>query len=304
MTTLEGRKILVTGLTGQVAMPVATALAGSNDVWGAARFSSRKARARLEEAGVTCAVLDLAEPDFAALPDDFDYVLNFAVAHSQNWDRDIAVNAEAAGLLMAHCRKAEAVLHCSSTGVYRPAGDHKLVETDPLGDSHAPIGLHTYSITKIAAEAVVRQAARLWELPTTIARLNVPYGDHFGWPAFQLEMMIAGAPVDVPHGGPARYNPIHVDDIVGQLPALLAAADVPATIVNWAAGETVSVQEWCGWFGELTGLQPTFNPTDNALPSVTVDTTRLVGLAGPTTVGWRDGFRRLVAGVHPELLQG
>ena len=32
----------------------------------------------------------------------------------------------------------------------------------------------TYCISKIAAEAVVRTTWRIFELPTTIARLNVP----------------------------------------------------------------------------------------------------------------------------------
>jgi nucleoside-diphosphate-sugar epimerase len=34
--------------------------------------------------------------------------------------------------------------------------------------------METYSITKIAAEAVARTMARALGLPTTIARLNVP----------------------------------------------------------------------------------------------------------------------------------
>jgi UDP-glucuronate 4-epimerase len=40
----------------------------------------------------------------------------------------------------------------------------------------------TYSISKIAAEAMARSCARRLKLPTTIARLNVPYGDRSGWP--------------------------------------------------------------------------------------------------------------------------
>ena len=43
--------------------------------------------------------------------------------------------------------------------------------------------METYSIAKIAAEAVARYGARRFELPTTIARLTVPYGDNGGWPA-------------------------------------------------------------------------------------------------------------------------
>ena len=36
---LEGKKVLVTGPTGQVALPLSLTLAEKNDVWGAARFS-------------------------------------------------------------------------------------------------------------------------------------------------------------------------------------------------------------------------------------------------------------------------
>src|ERR1700730_2829378 len=114
---LEGTKILVTGPTSQVALPVTLALAASNDVWGIDRFSDPDARQRLDDAGVTCVATDLATTDFAALPRDFDYVLNFAVAKGgdDDWDRDFAANAESVGLLIAHCSGATAFLHCSST---------------------------------------------------------------------------------------------------------------------------------------------------------------------------------------------
>ena len=47
--------------------------------------------------------------------------------------------------------------------------------------------------------------------------------------------------------------PIHEDDINEQTAALLDAATVPATIVNWGGDDAVSVQEWCAFFAELTG---------------------------------------------------
>ena len=53
------------------------------------------------------------------MPDDVDYVLNLAVVKSNRWDVDLRGNAEAAGLLMDHCRDATAFLHCSSTGGVR-----------------------------------------------------------------------------------------------------------------------------------------------------------------------------------------
>ena len=120
MNALSGEKVLITGATGQVALPVALALAADNDLWAIARFGDAGARDRLEKAGVTCVVVDFEQADFAGLPDDFAYVLNFGVAKSNDFDRDLAGNAEATGLLMAHCRSARAFLHCSSTAVYQP----------------------------------------------------------------------------------------------------------------------------------------------------------------------------------------
>ena len=152
---LEGAKIGVIGATGQVAKPITLALAAANEVTGIARFSDADARAELEAAGVACIPVDLVEPDFSDVPDDVDYVLNLAVTKTGDFDRDLAANAEATGLLMAHCRSAKAFLHCSSTAVYEPNGHERLAETDPLGDNHRCM-MPTYSLCKIAAEAMAR----------------------------------------------------------------------------------------------------------------------------------------------------
>jgi len=224
-------RVLVTGATGQVALPVTLALARENYVTALARFKDAQLRARLESAGVRCVSVDLARGDFDDVPSGVDYVCNFAVVKSNRWDVDVTGNAEAVGLLMSHCRDARAFLHCSSTGVYEAAGGTPQRESDPLGDNHR-VMMPTYSISKIAAEAVVRTTCRIFGVPTTIGRLNVPYGDNGGWPAFHLALMRAGQPVPVHPDGPSRFNPIHEDDIIEMLGGMLAIASVPATIVN------------------------------------------------------------------------
>jgi len=300
MATMEGKTILITGPTGQVAEPVATSLAATNEVVGLARFGDAAARARLEAAGVRCVAANLADGDFSGVPADVDVVLNFAVVKSNRWEVDLRGNAEAVGLLMAHCADADAFLHCSSTGVYQPAGSHELAETDPLGDNHRAI-MDTYSISKIAAEAVVRTEARQLGLPTTIARLNVPYGDKGGWPGFHFEMILAGAAVPVHPDRPNLFNPIHDDDIIAMVPGLVDAASVPATIVNWGGDEQVALEEWCEYLAALAGTEAHFDETLGTIGGVTVDNARRLELLGPTTVGWRDGFRRMAAALHPEL---
>jgi nucleoside-diphosphate-sugar epimerase len=298
---LENAKILLTGPTSQVALPLALSLAKDHRLTGLARFGDAKARERLEAAGVRCVALDLSDDPLDDLDADFDYVLHFAVVKTGDFDHDLRANVEGLGRLLSHCRKARAVLHCSSGGVYAPPGHTPAKETDPLGDNHHGM-MPTYSIAKIAAESMARFAAREWSLPTTIARFSVPYGDNGGWPWYHLMMMKSGVPIPVHPDAPNVFSPIHEDDYIAQVPGMLDVASVPATTVNWAGNDVVSIEEWCAWMGELTGLEPKFAHTEASIASLPLDTTRMHELVGSTQVHWRDGIRRLIEARNPELL--
>ncbi len=297
---LKDKKILITGLTGQVAYPVALAFAKNNDVWGLARFSNPDIKAKLEEKGVTCIKFDLAKPDFSEVPTDFDYVFNFAVSFDPDFDKTLLTIAEGLGFLMSHCRNVKAFLHCSTTGVYQFNEHTPLKETDPLGDNHKTI-MPSYSICKIAAEGIARFSAKKWNIPTIIARLNVPYGNNGGWPYIHLEMILQDMPIVVHTKSPSTYNPIHEDDIIGTIPKLLEAASVPATIVNWAGKEQVSVEEWCKYIGKRVGKKVSFTHTDETLESIIVDTTKMEALVGRTTSDWRQCMIQLIKAWHPEI---
>jgi UDP-glucuronate 4-epimerase len=304
---LTGQRILITGATGQVAEPLAVALAATNTVYAAARFSNPKAKARLERSGVQCVTVDLeaaASGGLDAVPDGLDYVLNLAVAKTNDFDRDLAANADATAFLIEKAAGVKAFLHCSSTAVYAPSGHSPRSEGDLLGDSHAAFGfMPTYSICKIAAESAAKYAAQRFGVPVTIARLNVPYGERYGWMMFHLMMMKGGHDVPVFTDGPSQYNPIHHDDIVASLGYLLAAASVPATIVNWGGTEIVSVEEWCAYMGSLTGLEAKLAPTASTLATIIGDTTKLQSLGFTPKVHWREGVERLVRTIAPDLIK-
>ena len=70
---------------------------------------------------------------------------------------------------------------------------------------------------------------------------------------------------------------------------------MPATIVNWGGTEAVDLEQWCEFLAELVGKEATFVETDSTIGGVTIDTTKMLELVGPTTVDWRDGLRRMVA---------
>ncbi len=303
MPVLAGQKVLITGATGQVAGPVTVSLAAANEVWATARFKDADKRQQLEERGIRCEPSDFDAGDFSSLPQDFDYVLNFGVAKPPDFDTALRANGEGVGLLMRHCQRAKAFLHCSTTGVYEAAGHTEFSEDSPLGDNHR-VMMPTYSIAKITAETVARFAARVYELPTIIARLNAPYGSSGGWPYFHLLMMKEGVPIPVHTTTPSRYTLFHEDDICRTVPGMLAAASVPAPTINWCGQEHVAIQEWCAYLGELTGLAPAFEETDQTIDSVMSSNQRMQQLVGPAQVPWRDGIRRMVETLHPDWLVG
>jgi UDP-glucuronate 4-epimerase len=305
---LTGRRILVTGATGWVAGPLARQLAAAgNEVVGAARFADERARAALEADGVSTVRIDLAAGDVDEVPGDLDVVLHFAVAKVDDFSLAMAVNAEGAADLMAvaasRSDRLAAFLHCSSTAVYQPHDHEPRREGDPLGDSHRPMpGMPTYSISKIAAEVLVGHTAKRLGVPTVIPRLNVPYGDTYGWPLFHLLMMEQGMPVPVHTNAPTSYTPIHADDIAASMPYLLTLASTPATVVNWGGDEVASIEDWCTEMGQLTGMVPTFAPTEATIAAIVPDLSRLHATGFRSQVGWRQGIRRMVATSRPDLL--
>ncbi len=120
---LAGKKILITGPTGQVALPVVEHFARIADVYALARFRKAEDRDAMESMGATVLQADLADAaSLAVVPEDFDYVLNFAVVKSGDFDYDLAANAEGVGNLMTRCRNVKAFLHFSSTAVYEYGG--------------------------------------------------------------------------------------------------------------------------------------------------------------------------------------
>lgn len=300
---LQGRKILITGPTGQVALPVVEAFANVADVYALARFRKQEDREQIEALGATVIAADLADPTtLAAIPADIDYVLNFAVVKSGDFDYDLAANGEGIGNLMLRCKNAKGVVHFSSTAVYEYAGHEPRAENAPLGDNHR-VMFPTYSISKIAAETVCKFVAHQHDIPTTIARLSVPYGDNGGWMYYHMLMMQGGVPIELHPDKPNYYNPLHVNDYIEKIPYLLGAATPEVTTVNFGGSQKVSIEQWCAYISELTGFEPVFKDNPQAFGSLCIDTTRMHQLIGETTVDWREGIRSQLQHLAPDVLK-
>jgi nucleoside-diphosphate-sugar epimerase len=319
---LEGKRILITGATGQMAGALAEGLAKTSQLIAIARFTEAGSRKRLEGLGIETVKCDFTSGDFTGVPDDVDYVVHAAAnTHPKDAEAGMRDNAEGTGLLMAHCRKAKGFLHVSSTAVYanHPDPEHVYKETDNLGGATAfatgisgegerrqsAVAFPMYGITKAATEGVVRAMARALGLPATIARLNVAYGGPYfdgGLPGRQLEALLDRAPIRLTKGVKIYQCPIHEDDLTAHVGPLLAAARVPATITNWGGDDAVSVEDWVRYIADLIGVEPVIEFVEGrTLPSFVLDNAVRKSLGCVCKVDWRTGMRRMIERRHPEL---
>lgn len=294
---ISGEKVLVTGVHGAVALPLARALAAANDVWGAARFSDPALRSKIEAIGIKTVAVDLGSGAFDELPDDFTYVLHLAYFRGGNdgFEESFRTNAEGTGLVLQHCRRAKAALVMSSHVVYTPGDDpwHAHREDEPVGGMRAPWAA-TAPSAKVAEESVARFCARAFDLPVTIARLNTVYGpDPRYLPSMNARSIAKGEPVVV-RGDPCAHSPIHVDDMSWQLEPLLEAASVPATIVNWCGDTVVTAHEWCDIAAAVAGneAEVTVRTVPGAPCQNVGDPARRAAITGPCRVTFDEGYRR------------
>jgi len=303
---LTGQRILLTGVTGQVAGPLSRALvAAGNTVFGTSRFTKPEDRAAVEATGVIPVAIDLESGSFDDVPEHLDYVINMAVAKTNDFDRDLQANAEGVALLIERVQGVKAFFHCSSCAVYEPNGHVSHIETDPLGDNHRKMGfMPTYSISKIAAESSVKYASRRFGVPAVIARLDVPYGPEHGWPQMMVRLAQMGIPTPISPDAPNTHCFLHDRDILSSLPYLLEVADVPPPIYNWCAPELVSIEDWTAEMTRLTGVEIPLVVTDACVPPNPIDPSKLLDLGWTPSVQWRDAFRETAQTCFPDLFRG
>ena len=295
---MEGEKILITGVTGKIAFPIARKLASTNEVWGVARLADASQIERLAAIGVRPVALDVSAGDVGSLPGDFTYVFHAAVAAGEgSWAETVETNAQASGALLYHCRSAKGFVYCSTGSIYQYQGRRPLTELDPPG---VPLRAN-YSFSKVAGEAVCTWIARQFDVPLSIIRICSTYGPEGGAPADRLEAMLAGRPIRLHPDKPNNYNPIYEDDYVELGIRSMEVAGRPPLVVNWAGSETVSVEDYCRYMGQLVGVEPVFEYTEDAHTPLWPDVRRMHEVLGRTKVHWRDGFRRMIAARFPDL---
>jgi UDP-glucuronate 4-epimerase len=302
---LSDKKILFTGATGCALRPALEAMAAENEVWCLGRFADPLIEAELKGKGIRTFAWSMGEGSLAGLDDDFTHVLHGADPRGLGWhdyNACVQVRATAAGALMHHCRRAESFVFVSTFGVYARAAtpEQPVSEDGPLG-GYTPFA-PTYGVSKIAAEGAVRAFARVLDLPTTIARLNVVYSPTGGGglPVSYFTRVLNGKAIGLPaEANDVPCSPISADDITHFCEGLWDIARPSTTVVNLAGDEVTTVVEFMSYLGDLADLPVEFVPDDLAAQTKVSDNSRRRALLGDCTVPWREGMRRAVDAHYP-----
>jgi len=289
MTQLSGRRVLITGASGLLSLPIAVRLARSNEVYAVARFSNPEQRRLLDAAGARTIAFDLAEHDLSPLPRSVDIVFNFAVLGSK--DKEMYnVNAGAVGRLASRYRDCAAFVHGSTGSLYQYQGERALREEDPYG-------LHStsepYAASKIAAEFLLRHLSEEYRMPTVMLRIFSLYSPRGGAITQRIDQVAQGRPVSIYPGVRNVYTPIYEDDYVEKAIAATSIASTPVEIINFAGTEPVTIQQYCDIAGEFLGKKPIYVENSGAWP-IWADTTKMVRRLGPCRISVREGVRRVV----------
>ncbi len=296
MSGLKGKRVLVTGASGLVALPVARELAKDNEVFAVARWSDPAQKRLVELAGAQAVTFDLANEDLSALPKSVDVVINYAVLPFPNKDA-YSVNTGAAGRLARRYRDCEAFVHGTTGSLYEYQGERALREDDPYG-LHSSI--EQYAASKIGAEFLLKHLSVDYNLPVTMVRIFSFYGPRGGGVTQRVDQVARGLPVSIYPGVKNIHTPLYEDDYVEKTIAAAGIAKVGTEIVNLGGTEAVTTQEYCLMAGELLGREPIFAENSRAWP-IWADTTKMVKLLGPNKVSVREGIRRSVEATQERL---
>jgi UDP-glucuronate 4-epimerase len=268
-------KVLVTGAAGFIGMHLAERL--KNDgatVVGVDSFDPyydvtlKRARAsRLDEAGVACETVDLADAaaTLALIRDGgFTHVAHLAAQPGVRYSlvnpgAYLRNNIDAFGAVLEGCRHAGVthLVYASSSSVY--GASHTLpFSEDQRVDS--PVSL--YAATKRADELMAYSYSHLYRLSATGLRFFTVYGP---WgrpdmaPMHFTRSILAGEPIKVFNQGRMRRDFTYVDDIVEgvvrvlRLPPAASAGDAPHTIYNIGNHQAVDLEAFIAELERLLG---------------------------------------------------
>lgn len=250
------------------------------NVYAASRFSDNEARDRLEAAGVKTIQVDLLDrSSYAALPavTNLYFLAGMKFGASAAEDLTWAMNTYVPALAAERWSGHEVRMVVFSTGNVYP---FVAVDSGGAGEQTPPAPLGEYAMSCLGRERIFQHFSRSRGTRTVIIRLNYANELRYGVLVDIAQKVLAGQPIDLTMG---HVNVIWQEDANNYIARSLALASSPASVLNVAGPETVTVRFLAEKMAELANRKVRFSGEEQPTALLS-DSTRCVDLFGPPAV--------------------
>lgn len=260
MAQLGGGDLLLLGVAGKMGPTLAmrarlamTAAGVAGRVIGVSRFSDKRARQVLDEAGVETVEADLMDRSaLARLPEAANIIYLVGRKFGSSGDPSLtwAMNVHVPMAVLERWRDSRFVA-LSSGNIYPlvPVVSGGATESTPL----APVGEYAQSV--LGRERTFEYAASQWGTRSVILRLNYAVEMRYGVLLDIAQTVAEGRPVDLRMGA---ANVIWQGDANSVCLRAFELCSAPPDVLNLTGPETLSVRHIAAEFGRHLGVEPRF----------------------------------------------
>lgn len=292
MTTISGKRILVTGAHGLLGRQVVSRLAEANTVWGLVRVLPSD-----PVPGVQYIAIDLSVPwETRMLPQHLDAIVHLAQSrYFRNFPEQALdifhVNLASTAQLLDYAWRiqAERFVYASSGGIYHNSEQY----LEESFDLRKPDTLGYYLGTKLSCEALAFSYEAFMKIMNL--RLFFVYGR-----GQKRSMLIPrlidniryGRPISLQGETGPSLNPIHVSDAAAAVVAALSCTT--SGTYNVAGPQVFTLRELCKEIEQIVEKKAIFESIPGKPPNLVGDIARMKIFLHVPTVRVSDGLRDLI----------